>query len=218
MKYAQKLTSLIENLEKTGVKFYKKHIGGIASLQNEAYFQRLEKKKNISLNPDIKKIYGDIDEVSIIWEYQKDTLQFNGFFVIETFGRAFLNTSEIGEDKLWTDDDDEIDKEIMKKHSIFEYMPGMDYYITIYNDLETGIYQMYYVPEGHVNFKGADTLPKIPLTIEQYLDLMISCYGCDGVRHHLHKPEFYQNPFEICQELQELKTLFPDLNLILPMI
>jgi hypothetical protein len=47
---------------------------------------------------------------------------------------------------------------------------------------------------------------------------MISCYGCDGVRHHLHKPEFYQNPFEVCQELQELKTLFPDLKLILPMI
>jgi hypothetical protein len=217
MDYKSRMLNMIETLEKKQVKFYSKEFGSY--LIKEKILEINEKKKGILIHNWMRLFFPFINGAKILWEkIEKGNIEIHGSFFFEIFERAFVHPDETGEDKLWTDEDEEVDKEIMKKHSIFEYITGMDYYITICNDVETGSYQMYYVPEGHVNFKGADTLPKIPLTVEQYLDLMISCYGCDGVRHHLHKPEFYQNPFEVCQELQELKTLFPDLKLILPMI
>jgi hypothetical protein len=73
-------------------------------------------------------------------------------------------------------------------------------------------YTLYYVPDDGVNFGGSKMLAKIPLTIEQYVQIVFGYYGVYSVRHHLHKPEFYQDPQSFISEYALLKLTFPDFD------
>ncbi len=204
---------MLQKLEQKNVEFFSKHIQ--SGILKEGYVEKFADRYKIPLCNWMEPLYTKLNGINIEWSINAPSY-ISGFFSLETFERSFIHSAEISQGNLWWDEDKEHENfDEIKKHAIFEYMPGIDSYITIKTNID-GSYNMFYVAEGVRAVKEALTLPKIPLTVEQYLDLMISCYGCDGVRHHLHKPEFYQNPFEVCPELQYLKILFPDLKLALP--
>lgn len=163
-------------------------------------------ESGFSIPTDLFQLYTEFNGLEFLWEFEKDGEIFNGFFSIENFYDLYYNSNE---GKLWQDWYDEEDIVEMKKHRIFETIHGSDYYITIKFE-ENDQYKLFYVPEGAVSFRGSNSIAEIPLKIEQYVKMTTSCFGIYSLRHHLHKEEFYKNPFDVVPELKTLEKLFPD--------
>jgi len=165
------------------------------------------KEHNVKILDEVFNFYHNLNGVEYDWELESE--QVSGFINIHSFGEMIENQTE---GKLWEDWYEKEDIEEIKKHRIFETIIGTDYYITIKLE-EDGTYKLFYVPEGSVSNGGSKTLQEIPLTIEQYLNVISKFYFSHEVRHHLHKKEFYINPNKVLKNITQLETIFGEINL-----
>jgi len=168
-------------------------------------FDYYKTEYNLNINEDIFNFYAEYDGIEYDW--QMDDNEVSGFINIHSFGEMIENETE---GKLWVDWYDEKDIEEIKKHRIFETIVGSDYYITIKFE-ENGGYKLFYVPEGSVNNGGSKTLQEIPLTIEQYLNVISKYYFSYEIRHQLHKKEFYENPKKCIKNRDKLEKVFGEI-------
>ena len=166
-----------------------------------------EEEFKVKISDEVFDFYSKMNGIEYDWELEKE--QLNGFINIHSFGEMIENETE---GKLWVDWYEEDDIEEIKKHRIFETIIGADYYITIKFDAD-GSYKLYYVPEGSVNHGGSKKLDEIPLTIEQYLNVISTFYFCYEIRHHLHKKELYENPKSVLKNLEKFEIVFGEIKL-----
>jgi hypothetical protein len=164
--------------------------------------------EGFTIPDDLFGLFESFDGLTFRWSLETNEGKLSGFFQFSLFLDLQDNETE---NKLWVDWYEADDIEEIKKHRIFEMFNGMDYYVTIIFG-EGNDYSLYYVPEGSVNLGGSKTLSKIPLTIEQYIEIVFGYYGVYSVRHHLHKPEFYKNPEQFIPEHDLLKKMIPNFN------
>lgn len=164
--------------------------------------------EGFSIPDDLFGLFASIDGLDFRWNLKTESGNLAGFFQFSALEDMLDNKTENKLYASWYEADDIAE---IKKHRIFEMLNGMDCYATIVfgqgND-----YTLYYVPDGGVNHGGSKTLAKIPLTIGQYVQLVFGYYGVYSVRHHLHKPEFYQNPEQFIPEYDLLRKTFPGFN------
>lgn len=165
-------------------------------------------EEGFSIPNDIFELFESFDGLEFRWSLETNEGKLSGFFQFDQFLDMQDNQTK---NKLWTDWYDSDDISEIKRHRILEMFHGMDYYITIKFD-EGNEYNLYYVPENSVNLGGSKTLSKIPLSLKEYVQIVFGYYGVYSIRHHLHKPEFYQNPKQFIPEYDLLKKVFPNFN------
>ena len=165
-------------------------------------FDYYKTEHNLNINDEVFNFYAKYDGIEFDWRMEDDDV--SGFINIHSFDEMIDNDTE---GKLWVNWYEEEDIEEIKKHRIFETIVGTDYYITIKFEAD-GTYKLFYVPEGAVNNGGSRTLQEIPLTIEEYLDIISKYYFVYEIRHHLHKKEFYDNPKKFLKDLDKLEKIF----------
>ncbi|MFT3793109.1 hypothetical protein [Flavobacterium sp.] len=164
--------------------------------------------ENFSIPDDLFELFASIDGLDFRWSLATEAGNLSGFFQLHSLESLLDNETE---DKLYADWYEEDDIETIKKHRIFESFEGMDYYTTILFD-QGNDYALYYVPDDGVNHGGSKELPKLPLTIAQYVELIFAYYGTYDFRHHLHEPEFYGHPEKFVPQYDLLKKTFPNFN------
>lgn len=164
--------------------------------------------EGFSVPDDVFDLYESFDGLEMFWLLENEGNNLDGFFGINCWKNLLENKieNELYADWYGSDDITEIEK-----HRIFESINGADAYVTIVFD-EGNDYQLYCMPEGSVNFGGSKMLTKIPLTIDQYIEIIFGYYGSYSVRHHLHKPEFYENPAIFIPQYALLQQRFPHFN------
>jgi len=170
-------------------------------------FEYYQKEYNVKVSNEVFEFYNKMNGIEFDWKMEKE--QVSGFINIHSYGEMIENETE---GKLWVDWYEEDDIEEIKKHRIFETIVGADDYITIKFDTD-GNYKLYYVPEGSVNHGGSKKSEEIPLTIEQYLDIISKYYFSYEIRHHLHKKEFYQTPNKFIKNISKFERVFGEINL-----
>jgi hypothetical protein len=157
---------------------------------------------------DLFGLFESFDGLDLRWTLKNEGQNLSGFFQFAAIEDMLENKTE---NKLYADWYQPEDIAEIKKHRILEMLNGTDCYVTIVFN-KGNDYTLYYVPDDGVNFGGSKMLAKIPLTIEQYVQIVFGYYGVYSVRHHLHKPEFYQDPQSFIPEYALLKLAFPDFD------
>lgn len=203
MDYLQQYNEMKQRLRDVGANINYDATEPIVTLGEIPY---LEEEYGIKLKDDVVKFYNNLNGAELDWYIEYKNQRVNGFInMLSLLGIFEENT----EGKLWVDWYNKEDIHEIKRHRIFEYITGTDYYVTIRFD-ENGYYKLFYVAEGAVNHGGSKRLPEIPLTIEQYFKAVRAYYGFSTLRYHLHKDEFYSKPFDVLPELKILEDLIPD--------
>jgi hypothetical protein len=165
-----------------------------------------ENDEGFAIPDDLFDLYAELNGLEFRWSISDENGELAGFFHIHHFLDVMDNETE---DKLWADWYEGEDIAAIKKHRIFETIHGSDNYITIKIEADKS-YSLYYVQEGCVNFGGSKELSKIPLTIEQYMKVIMRYFGLYSVRHHLHKEDFYTDPKKYIPEYDQLIKRIPD--------
>ncbi|MGV3611299.1 MAG: hypothetical protein ACO1N0_10145 [Fluviicola sp.] len=163
-----------------------------------------ENEERLPIPDDLYELLSTLNGLEFRWSdpAQKNLGGYFNFHHVEEFSE---NDTE---NKLWADWYEAEDIEEIKTHRIFETFHGSDDYVTINIEADKS-YALYYVPEGSVNFGGSKKLNRIPLTIEQYVRIVMGYLGVYSVRHHLHKPDFYANPQKYIPEYEQIQQLIP---------
>ncbi|AKQ64717.1 hypothetical protein A176_001629 [Myxococcus hansupus] len=153
------------------------------------------------------EFFNELSGLAFIWRLidPAGQSQLNGFFTFQDFRRFMENDTT---DLLWCDWYEEDDIAEMKTHHILERFEGHDAYVTV-KFKEDGSYDLFFVDGDLINHGGSKKLPRIPLTLRQYVEVVTGYWGVYSVRYHLHKQDFYVNPEKYIPELGELKALFP---------
>jgi hypothetical protein len=158
-------------------------------------------EEDFSIHEDWYKLFNSVNGLDLHWKLNKDDVSLSGFFHLT----HFLDLRESStENKLWVDWYNQEDIEEMKKHKILEMLHGNDAYITVKFE-EDGSYNLYFVDGDMINNGGSKELPKLPLNLPQYIQIVMNYFGVHSVRYHLHKNEFYQNPKAFIPEYGLLK-------------
>ncbi|HAS42581.1 MAG TPA: hypothetical protein DCS93_19025 [Microscillaceae bacterium] len=202
--YKDLFDSMVQKLETAGATILKNETDPILT----AGELKIREESFQTTFPDwVLKLYGEQNGLLRRWELKQNDISLSGFINLYSFERMYIYSHE--KQQLWEDWYKEEDIERIKKHCILEQILGDDSYITV-KFLPENKYELYYVGEDYVNDGGSEDLPKIPLTIEQYIKVITGYYGVYGICHHLYKDEFYKNPFDVYPKLRELEQMFPD--------
>lgn len=157
--------------------------------------------EDFSIPDDWYAFFNSVNGLDLNWKLSKGDISISGFFQLTHF--LDLQAS-LTENKLWVDWYNEEDIEEIKKHGILEMLQGNDAYITVKFE-EDGSYNLYFVDGDMINNGSAKELPKLPLNLQQYIQVVSDYFGVYSVRYHLHKSEFYQNPKAFIPEYDLLK-------------
>ena len=167
-----------------------------------------ERDNGFYMPDDWFELFNALNGLELRWQIPGAHPSLTGFFQIHHFQRFLENDSE---DRLWVDWYEQEDINEIKKHRVLESIDGDDAYITVKFE-EDGKYNLYYVPEGAVNFGGSKELSRIPLDLSQYVQLVAGYFGVYSVRRHLHQEEFYRNPSKCIPEYELLAERIPGFN------
>ncbi|MBL0695499.1 hypothetical protein [Comamonas sp. JC664] len=153
------------------------------------------------------ELFNELNGLRFIWQVEDPAreLRLGGYFMFQDFRRFMENDTT---DMLWCDGYEEDDIAEMKSHRILERFEGHDAYVTV-KFKEDGRYDLFYVDGDRINHGGSKRLPRIPLTLKQYFEVVTGYWGVYSVRRHLHEQDFYVNPEKYVTELGLLKAHFP---------
>lgn len=197
MNNREHFNQIIDNIKESGGKILSEDMGLEFTQGEREYF---ESEENFSLTDEWFDFFKSVDGIQLLWKLDKDETETFGCFLLTDFGRFQENDTE---NKLWCDWYEEDDIAEMKKHRIVERLHGDDAYITVKFDGDQ--YNLYFVDGDLINFGGSKELPKLPLTITQYVKIITAYFGVYSLRYHLHKEDFYSNPKKYISEYNLLK-------------
>lgn len=202
--YNDLFDSMLRKLEKAGARILKNETDPVLT---EGELKIREESFQMTFPDWVLKLYGEQNGLFRRWELKDTSISLSGFINLYSFEKMYIYSHE--KQQLWEDWYEEEDIKRIKQHRVLEQIYGDDAYITI-KFLPNQKYKLYYVGEGYVNDGESENLPQIPLTIEQYIEVVTRYFGLYGIRHHLYKEEFYKNPFDVYPKLRDLEKMFPD--------
>lgn len=197
MNNRQRFDEITENIKASGGKILAEDIG-LEFTQGEREY--VESEEDFLLTDEWFDFFKSADGIELRWELDKAEVKTAGYFLL-TDCMSFMENHT--ENKLWCDWYEEEDIIEMKKHRIVERLHADDAYITV--KFDDGGYSLYFVDGNAINFGGSKELPKLLLTITEYVKIIADYFGVYSLRYHLHKGDFYTNPKKYIPEYDSLE-------------
>lgn len=198
--FTDRLLSLNDKLQECGYTVTELIIGKPA---NRKTFDIIERSLNLTLPDDIKQFYRFHNGITLGWNNPSDNT-ISGWIDIWSIERMFggyygNEDAPFLEDGmyelLWFDNHDNQELEFRKSLRIIEPHLGTTAATAIRFEAEYN-YKLYYT--------DIDLLIGLPLSFNEYMEILIITSGLNGIRYDLQNDEFYNNPESANNELNQL--------------